>query len=257
MGLNGLYAAVARIASEVHPDRIDSVCTALRSRTEGELLAAVKNALGSSFSPRLIEGLADALNQSPQLSRAELAVMFGAASATASLVAGSSSVELVWTGPATGIVPIRHTAQVLTGLIDEARERIFLVSFVAYNVANIVAALNRALDRSVHLDVLLEASAAEGGTVTMDSISSLKAKLPRARFFHWDKPSMDSITHASVHAKCAVADGALAFVTSANMSEAAFDRNMEVGILLRGGSVPGQLERHLQALITTKQIKPA
>src|SRR5437016_7692280 len=105
MGLNGLYAAVARIASEVHPDRIDSVCTALHSRTEGELLAAVKNALGSSFSPRLIQGLADALNQSPQLSRAELAAMFGAASATASLVAGSSSVELVWTGPWTGIVP--------------------------------------------------------------------------------------------------------------------------------------------------------
>lgn len=256
MGLSGLYAAIARIASEIHADRTDAVCAALQSRTDGDSLAAVKNALGSSFSPGLIQSLAEALKQSPRLSCAELAGMFGAASTTASLVAGSSSVELVWTGPATGIVPIRHTAQVLTGLIDEARERIFLVSFVAYNVSNIIDALNRALDRSVRLDILLEASTADGGTVAIDSLALLKAALPRARFFRWDKPSTSSSGRASVHAKCAVADGRIAFVTSANMSEAAFDRNMEVGILVRGGSVPGQLDRHLQALITTKQLKP-
>ena len=34
--------------------------------------------------------------------------------------ARESNVDIIWTGPATGMVPIRHTAQVLTGLIDEA-----------------------------------------------------------------------------------------------------------------------------------------
>jgi cardiolipin synthase A/B len=257
MGVNALSIAVARIALEIHPDRIDSVCAALCSRKDGDILAAVRNALGPSFSPNLIQGLAKALKEAPGLSPAELATMFRASSATASLVARTSSLELVWTGPATGIVPIRHTAQVLTGLIDEARERIFIVSFVAYNVPSILAALNRALDRGVSLDVLLEASTAQGGTVTIDSTSLLKTKLPRARFYYWDKPANDPIAHASVHAKCAVADGSVAFVTSANMSEAAMDRNMEVGILVRGGSVPGQLDRHLNALITTKHLKLA
>jgi phosphatidylserine/phosphatidylglycerophosphate/cardiolipin synthase-like enzyme len=256
MGVKGLSVAVAQIALELHPERIDSVCAALQSRPDASPLATVKNALGSSFSPQVLHELAAALNQTPRISPAELAAMFRAASATASLVAGSSSVELVWTGPATGIVPIRHTGQVLTGLIDEARERIFLVSFVAYDVPNVVTALRRALDRGTRLDVLLEASTAQGGNVTLDSIALLKAKLPNARFFHWDKPELGPSSHASVHAKCAVADGILAFVTSANLSEAALDRNMEVGILVRGGSLPGQLDRHLQALMTTEQIKP-
>ncbi len=256
MGVKGLSHVIARIALELHPERIDSVCSALQSRKDGDRLAAVKGALGSGFSPSLIKALADELRDSPQLSAAELAAMFGAASATASLATGSSSVELVWSGPATGIVPIRRTAQVLTSLIDDARDRIFLVSFVAYNVQNILAALNRALDRGARIDMLLEASAAQGGNLTIDSVSLLKSKVPRARFFNWDKRQLDPTAHASVHAKCAVADGKVAFVTSANLSEAALDRNMEVGILVRGGTLPNQLDQHLQALITTRQIEP-
>jgi phosphatidylserine/phosphatidylglycerophosphate/cardiolipin synthase-like enzyme len=146
---------------------------------------------------------------------------------------------------------------VLAGLIDEARERIFLVSFVAYNVPSIISALNRALHRGVSLDVLLETSTAHGGKVTVDSISLLKSQLAGARFFQWKKAPTDPMSHGSVHGKCAVADGLMAFVTSANLSEAALERNMEIGILVRGGSIPGQLDRHLQALITTKQLKPA
>jgi phosphatidylserine/phosphatidylglycerophosphate/cardiolipin synthase-like enzyme len=44
-------------------------------------------------------------------------------------------------------------------------------------------------------------------------------------------------------------------VTSANLSDAAMERNMELGVLLRGGQVPGLLERHLAALVTTKQLR--
>jgi cardiolipin synthase A/B len=55
----------------------------------------------------------------------------------------------------------------------------------------------------------------------------------------------------SVHAKCAVADGAVAFITSANLSTAAMERNMELGVLIRGGTIPDNLDRHLDALVTT------
>ena len=256
MGVTNLTEAVARIALEVHPDRINSLCSALRSNTDANILGVVKAALGASFSPQLLKMLAATLKANPNVSPGELSAMFYGASATASLAASGSSVELVWTGPATGIVPIRHTAQVLTGLIDEARERLFLVSFVAYHVSNVIAALQRALMRGVQIDVLLEASAKQGGNVTVDSVSILKNNLPLARFYHWQKVIGDLIPSASVHAKCAVADGRIAFVTSANLSEAALDRNMEVGILVHGGVVPGQLSQHLQALIITKQLKP-
>ena len=184
--MTDLNEAVARIAMEIHPDRIDAVCSALGLRENSNIIATVKDALGATFSPRLIKGLADALKINPKTSSEELSTMFRASSATASLAAGASSVEFVWTGPATGIVPVRHTAQVLTGLIDEARERIFLVSFVAYNVADIIAALQRALERGVRLTMLLETSTEQGGNVTVDSISMLKKNLPRAQFYQWD-----------------------------------------------------------------------
>jgi hypothetical protein len=38
--------------------------------------------------------------------------------------------------------------------------------------------------------------------------------------------------------------------------EAAVERSMELGILVRGGVLPGQVNRHLNALITTKRLAP-
>jgi cardiolipin synthase A/B len=255
MDMKSLNEAVARIALEVHPDQIDTVCSALKLGQDADTFAVVKCALGETFSPRLIKGLAEALKTNSKISSGELSAMFRASSATAALAAGASSVELVWTGPATGLVLIRHTAQVLTGLIDEARQRLFLVSFVAYHVAGVVDALRRATERGVQVQVLLEQSKAHGGNVTIDSIAMLKHNLPRAQIYEWDKTMADAPLTASVHAKCAVADGMVAFVTSANVSDAAMERNMELGILFRGGQMPGQLDRHLTALVTTKQLR--
>jgi phosphatidylserine/phosphatidylglycerophosphate/cardiolipin synthase-like enzyme len=256
MAVNDLNEAVARIALEVHPDRIVALCSALGSTRPPNILATVTGALGASFPPRLLEALRAALAKRPQTTPAELSSLFRAASTTASLAAGASSVEWVWTGPATGLVPIRHTAQVLTGLIDEARERLFLVSFVAYNVHVVIDALKRATERGVRVSLLFESPQEQGGNVTVDSPSMLKSKLPRARFYEWDKTASNVPPTASVHAKCAVADGSLAFVTSANLSDAAMERNIELGILVRGGTVPRQLDMHLEALITTRQLTP-
>jgi cardiolipin synthase A/B len=91
--------------------------------------------------------------------------------------------------------------------------------------------------------------------VTVDSMGMLKRKIPQVEFYEWDRTKADLSATASVHAKCAVADGNVAFVTSANLSDAAMERNMELGVLLRGGQVPGLLDRHLAALVTTKQLR--
>jgi phosphatidylserine/phosphatidylglycerophosphate/cardiolipin synthase-like enzyme len=46
----------------------------------------------------------------------------------------------------------------------------------------------------------------------------------------------------------------LVFITSANLTTAALERNMELGMLIRGGPVPDKLRQHLAALATTKVI---
>ena len=54
---------------------------------------------------------------------------------------------------------------------------------------------------------------------------------------------------ASVHAKCVVVDGAKAFIGSANLTEAAQLRNIEIGVMLADKVIAGAVERHVEALI--------
>ena len=52
-----------------------------------------------------------------------------------------------------------------------------------------------------------------------------------------------------LHVKCAVADGRWLFLSSANLTEYAFTLNMELGLLITGGNLPGQVEAHFHRLI--------
>jgi phosphatidylserine/phosphatidylglycerophosphate/cardiolipin synthase-like enzyme len=51
--------------------------------------------------------------------------------------------------------------------------------------------------------------------------------------------------------KCAVADGRSLFLSSANLTEYAFTINMELGLLVTGGPLPGQVEEQFDRLIGT------
>lgn len=73
-------------------------------------------------------------------------------------------------------------------------------------------------------------------------------------------PSMDRphpFPNGRVHAKVAVAEGKTAFLTSANLTGHAIEKNMEAGTLISGRHVPANLQSHLRALIETKVIQPA
>ena len=52
---------------------------------------------------------------------------------------------------------------------------------------------------------------------------------------------------ASLHAKCVVVDKELAFVSSANFTEAAQTKNIEVGVTLRSAAFAKRLAEHFEA----------
>jgi len=255
MHLKDLSEAVALIALEVHPDRVAAICSALASSPSQDVTDIVKSCVGAGFPSQLMHHFETAIGKHPNATCADLALMFQAASMTAVLAARISSIELVWTGPTTGLVPVRHTVQVLAGLIDQAVHELFFVSFVAYDVTSIISALQRAVLRGVKLSVLVEQSKEHGGNLTVDSLGKLRRKIPEAKFYVWDRTVLpESSLSASVHAKCAVADSSVAFITSANLSDAAMERNMELGVLINRGPLPEQLHRHLNALVATRHI---
>jgi len=253
--MSTLSEAIAKIVLDLHPDSIKTISNKLVDDSNASPVMALKNTVGSSFSPELIERFSQALGASRDTTNKEISSMFQASSATTSLLKNSSSVELVWTGPSNGIVPIRHTAQILKGLIDESKQRLFLVSFVAYNIASILDAIQHAIERGVDVSILLEQSKGHGGSLDLDSILIIRKKLSSIRIYEWDKTKSEACLSGRVHAKCAVADGRLAFITSANLTDAALERNMELGVYFKDGDIPTLLQDHLESLAVTRQIQ--
>jgi cardiolipin synthase A/B len=130
------------------------------------------------------------------------------------------------------------------------------VSFIAYDVPSVVAALNDAASRGVRIRILLEASTSHGGTLNYDPAATMRSRVPKAELFTW-KEKPEPFVDGKVHAKVAVGDGARAFITSANLTGHALEKNMEAGVLINGGLVPKILGDHLQGLIDARVIDNA
>lgn len=255
MHTKDIWEIIADIGIELHPDRVLAISDKIASLATAKEFYKISSNLGPSANKPLMNALENAWIENPQVSPSEIAVALLSASRTAFIMENREAVELVWTGPSTGSIASRHTEQVLLEVINSSRERIFIVSFVAYDIDSVKKALQLAVSRDVQIDILLESSKGHGGKVDIDSINTFKKSLPSASVYAWNsntKPT-DHWTGA-VHAKCVVADSSLAFITSANLTRAAMENNMELGVLIRGGSLPYQLEKQLNALITRNII---
>ena len=66
----------------------------------------------------------------------------------------------------------------------------------------------------------------------------------------------DQAKRTSLHAKCVVVDKEEAFVSSANFTEAAQTRNIEVGVLVRSQSLARKLINHFESLAALSILKP-
>lgn len=60
---------------------------------------------------------------------------------------------------------------------------------------------------------------------------------------------------ACLHAKCVVVDGTTSLVISANFTEAAQERNIEAGVLLRSASFATSLTAQFDALVQRGALK--
>lgn len=251
-----IWKVIAEIGIELHPDRVEAIASKITSLNSYRDFEKIKSSFGPGTDPNLIDRLEYAWSIVPKFSPLELAAALRGAVGTATFIEKRENIEMVWTGPSTGLVASRHTEQVLLEVLNAAKFRIFLVSFVAFDIDSIMKALQNAVGRNVKVDILLESYKDHGGQVNIDSVKAFLKHIPAGNIYKWGQGVKSPGTPiGTVHAKCAVADGNLAFITSANITTAAMERNMELGVLIRGGSFPETLERHLEALITTKIVE--
>jgi len=241
-----LWKAVADVARELPPSGVER----LARRVEP---LGGPAALGSQATPS-VSSLESAW-QAYRISGSVLAGALRGAAAAFADVRGRESVELVWTGPTTAGVPVRRTETVLVHLLRAAVREIFLVSFVAYEVPSVVDALNDATARGVRVSVLLETSVEHGGRLDVDSVARIRRAVPGAAVYVWAVSPGGGASRGAVHAKCVVIDSTDCLVTSANLTSAALERNMELGVLAKGGRLPKRLAEHLAALVDTRVVR--
>lgn len=254
--MRDIWKIIAEIGIEFHPDRVDTIASKIATLSTVNDFDNARSSFGPAANKALVDEFELAWRINTELNPSELATAIRGASVTAAILEKREAVEMVWTGPSSGLVASRHTEQVLHEVIGSANKRLFIVSFVAYDIETVLNALQDAIRRKVRIDILLESSRSHGGKIDIDSIDTFKKKVPSAKIYVWNQEvkSSDSLKGA-VHAKCAVSDGKLAFITSANLTMAAMEKNMELGVLVRGGSFPDKLEMHLDALISTGVIE--
>jgi len=169
--------------------------------------------------------------------------------------------ELVWTGPPTPVVPVRGTEQVLCDLIRCTERHLTITSFGVFQVPRLVEELEQALIRGVALRIVLGDRESHGGQEIEHQRHQLgRVVAARAMLLHWppERRPRDEQGHAGLmHAKAAVADSRIAFLTSANLTEAALERNMELGVLIRAGNLPASIDRLIDALLESGELQTA
>lgn len=162
--------------------------------------------------------------------------------------------DLLWSGPSPASqIPARRIDQVLYDLVASAKQEVLLVTFAAYKVVRLMDGLADAIAREIRVRLVLEFEEASQGQLSLDALNAFPEKIrQQAEIYYWplDKRERNSSGNpGKLHAKAAVIDDH-AVLSSANLTDDAFNRNLELGILLSGGEIPERIRLHIDALCT-------
>lgn len=174
--------------------------------------------------------------------------------------AASAKTELVWTGPETAPLPSRDTGVVVRELFTTAERSVLIVGFAIHRGREVFRELADRM-RHVPLDVMMILNIARGPGDTTRSEHLVARFAQTFRREHWPGEPLPDVyydprsleiggrTRTSLHAKCVVVDERLSLVTSANFTEAAQERNIEVGALVHDPSFALSLTARFRMLI--------
>ena len=177
----------------------------------------------------------------------------------------SESIDVVVSGPDPSAAT-RDTGVVMRQLFNKARERVLAVGFAVHQGRSVFQALAKRLDAQEALEATLcidvrrrqtntslDSRIVDGFAKNFVDNEWPGARLPR---LYYDPRSLapSGPMRSALHAKCVVIDGREALVTSANFTEAAQERNIELGLLVDSPSIAGRIEKHFLFLIRNGQL---
>ncbi|MBL4883717.1 MAG: hypothetical protein JKY95_04150 [Planctomycetaceae bacterium] len=255
-----IVEAATGLAESLPFSTVETVATAILTSNSSTLKAEITKRVPHHHQRDLVLAFVDQWRQDAcNLGPTVVAIALQTAALSEQRHKDSQSVELVWTGPDAGDTPFRRTEQAILQVLDSARDRITLVSFAVYRIPNIANALVRAAKRGVKLTVIVETPDKLDGENEYSTLRALGEEVEAcSSVYFWPKEKRKlsrTKKPGILHVKCAVADGEWLFLSSANLTQQAFTINMELGMPVRGGSIPQRVEQQFEKLIKMKIVE--
>lgn len=175
--------------------------------------------------------------------------------------------DLVWSGPEVPGISARDTRRVYEELLGSAERSVLATTYAFFDGPKAFEVLAHRMDAQAELRVtlLLNIQRKRGDTTAADQLVRRFAD----RFWgnDWPGTSRPSVYYdpralemdgpgGVLHAKAVVVDDLAVFITSANLTEAALDRNIEVGLLVRDRALALSVSTHFRNLIDRELLRP-
>ena len=175
--------------------------------------------------------------------------------------------DLVWSGPRVSGIHARETRRVFEELIDRANRSLIISTFAFFDGPKAFQRLARRMEAQPKLRVTLLLNIQRNRRDTTEASFLVRSFADRFWKEDWpgtlrpsvfyDPRSLDMEAPSSVlHAKAVVADDETVLITSANLTESAMDRNIELGLLVRDPALALSVAAHFRGLIETSRLSP-
>jgi phosphatidylserine/phosphatidylglycerophosphate/cardiolipin synthase-like enzyme len=250
--------AAAQLADRL-PHSVMLIVAGVISLHGGMNQAAAREAILQSMpTPRFRDATADFLDQwqthAASVGSEAVAVALVTAAKSEQRHRQGETVEIVWTGPESAETRFRRTEQAILEVVNLAKKRLTVVSYAVYRIPRIREALVAAAQRGVTIRLIVETPNWIEGEGEYNCVMALGASVASTcSVYYWPQENRAKDDNGKIgilHVKCAVADGVRMFLSSANLTEYAFTINMELGVLVTDGKLPGEVEQHFERLMT-------
>jgi phosphatidylserine/phosphatidylglycerophosphate/cardiolipin synthase-like enzyme len=182
------------------------------------------------------------------------------------VAARAPRLDLVWSGPTVAGLHARNTRRVYEELLGSAQRSVWASTYAFFDGPSAFEVLAKRMDAKPgpHVTLLLNVQRKRGDTSAADQLVRRfadrfwKYEWPgtaRPRVFYDPRALEPDGPEGVLHAKAVVIDDEVVFITSANLTEAALDSNIELGLVVRDRALAASVSTHFQALIDSALLR--
>lgn len=252
-------AAVENLVGKAPEGWLSATCETLRTLPASATLDLVRQRLPGTHNADLAYCLGRVLDlASTQMSWEALSWSLRTTDAAYRRWQADEQIELLWSGPIpANQIPARRIDQALYDLIADAKREVLLMTFAAAKVSRLADALVKAVSREVHVKLILEFERSSEGQLSFDALKAFPSALvSAAKVYHWpiEKRGRNPAGRpGKLHAKVAIVDD-MALISSANLTDDAFNRNLEIGVMIGSNRLRDPLTRHIAGLVRSGHL---